>query len=213
MNRLSLVWSSLTSTHSILYYGHITFDLHPLPQECRWDIEQDLGIVTCNTEDLVVIGLLCVFLEVFSYSTLFQTYCPTFRACTPLVEVPYVPECPWEIHGNIRHLCELGTSSEGASICCHVECITQSILTFFPSLGQHSVNHGWLWTGEDVRLACGHRPLLHQSTVGLAQEWTSPRWCSQGLPIATKWDSVHSGFQLQQSERVCTGASKYNKVR
>ena len=48
-------------------------------------------------------------------------------------------------------------------------------LDFFPVLGEHSVNHGWLCTGEDVCQVCGHRPLLHQSTAGLAQEWTPPR--------------------------------------
>ena len=34
------------------------------------------------------------------------------------------------------------------------------------------MNHGWLCSREDVCQVCGHRPLLHQSTVGLAQEWT-----------------------------------------
>jgi hypothetical protein len=41
--------------------------------------------------------------------------------------------------------------------------------------GEHSVNHGWLCTGEDVCQLCGLRPLLHQSMMGLAQEWTPPR--------------------------------------
>jgi hypothetical protein len=39
------------------------FDLHRLLQECSWGIKQGLGIITCNTEDLIVI--VCVFLEVF----------------------------------------------------------------------------------------------------------------------------------------------------
>ena len=59
-------------------------------------------------------------------------------------------------------------------------------LDFFPVWGEHSVNHGWLCTGEDVCQVCGHRPLLHQSTMGLAQEWTPPRQCAQGPSIVTK---------------------------
>jgi hypothetical protein len=43
------------------------FDLRRLLQECSWGIKQGLGIVTCNTEGLVVIGLICVFLEVLSF--------------------------------------------------------------------------------------------------------------------------------------------------
>jgi len=50
-----------------------------------------------------------------------------------------------------------------------------SFLTFFTVWGEQAVNHGWLCIGEDVCQGCGHRPLLHQSTVGLAQEWTQPR--------------------------------------
>jgi len=90
MNRLSLVCSPPTSTQSILYYGHITFDLHPLLQECSWGIKQGLGIVTCNTEDLlVIIGLLCVFLEVFLTALYFREICcPTFRACAPFMQAP-----------------------------------------------------------------------------------------------------------------------------
>ena len=50
---------------------------HPLLQECSWGIKQGLGIVTCNTEDLVVTGLVCVFLEVLLTALYFRvTYCP-----------------------------------------------------------------------------------------------------------------------------------------
>jgi hypothetical protein len=38
----------------LLFIMGISFDLHPLLQECSWGIKQGLGIVTCNTEDLVV---------------------------------------------------------------------------------------------------------------------------------------------------------------
>jgi len=59
------------------------------------DIKQGLGMLICNTEDLVVIDLVCVcFLKPLLQH--FITYCPTFRACTLLMKVPYVPECPWE---------------------------------------------------------------------------------------------------------------------
>jgi len=59
-----------------LYCGHITFDLHPLLQKCSWGIKQGLGIVTCSTEDLVMIDLVCVFVEVFLTALYFRvTYC------------------------------------------------------------------------------------------------------------------------------------------
>jgi hypothetical protein len=81
------------------------FDLHPLLQECSWGIKQGLGIVTCNPGDLTVIGLVCMFLEVFLSAVYFRVpCCPTFRACSPFMQVPYVPECPVEGLGNIRHL-------------------------------------------------------------------------------------------------------------
>ena len=71
MNSLSLVWSRLTSTHSILYYGHITCDLRPLLQKCIWGIKQGLGTVTCNTLFISDYwSCMCVFL---SYSSLFQS--------------------------------------------------------------------------------------------------------------------------------------------
>jgi hypothetical protein len=85
-----------------------------------------------------VIGLVCVFLEVFLAALYFRvTYCPTFRSCTPFTQVPCVYECPWKGLGNVRHLHEWGTSPEGGAIICHVECITQSFFTFF-QVGENS---------------------------------------------------------------------------
>ena len=40
-------------------------------------------------------------------------YCPNFRACTPLTQVPYVPKYLQMALRNIRHLCELSKSYEG----------------------------------------------------------------------------------------------------
>jgi len=92
----------------------ISHDLCPLLQECSWGIKQGLGIVTCNTEVLGMIVLVCVFLEVSLTALYFRvTYCPTFTAYAPLMQVPCVSECPWEGLGNIRHLQEWGTSCEG----------------------------------------------------------------------------------------------------
>ena len=54
-------------------------------------------------------------------------------------------------------------------------------LDFFPVWGEHSANHRWLCGGEDVYRACGHRPLLHRSTMGLAQIE-----CVQGPSMSTK---------------------------
>jgi len=128
-----------------------------------------MGIVTCSIEDLVVIGLVCVLLEVFLTALYFRvTYCPTFRACTPFMQV-LVPEYPWEVLGKIRHLHEWGTSSEDVTISCHVECITQSVLTFC----QFGENTGFA-LGRMCQV-CRHKPLLYQSTMCLAQEWTPPR--------------------------------------
>ena len=64
-----------------LCYGHMTFDLHPLLQECSWGIQQGLGIVTCNAEDLAVIDPVCVFHEVFLTALYFRvTYCPHLQS-------------------------------------------------------------------------------------------------------------------------------------
>jgi len=56
-------------------------------------------------------------------------------------------------------------------IICHVGCITRSFLNFFPVLGEHSVNHGWLCSGEDV-------------CEGSAQEWLYS--AHRGASISTK---------------------------
>ena len=54
----------------------MTFEIHRLLQECSLGIKQSFAIVLCNTEDLVVIGLVCVFLEVFLTALYFRvTYC------------------------------------------------------------------------------------------------------------------------------------------
>jgi hypothetical protein len=42
-------------------------------------------------------------------------YFPTSRACTPLVQVPYVPKSLSRALRNIRHLHEWSTSSQGES--------------------------------------------------------------------------------------------------
>ena len=43
-------------------------------------------------------------------------YCPNFRACTLLMQVPYVPKCLPGALSNIRHLNEWSTSSEGGAV-------------------------------------------------------------------------------------------------
>ena len=45
-----------------------------------------------------------------------SNYCPTFRACTPLMQVPYVPQSLPRALRKIRHLHEWGTSSEGGAV-------------------------------------------------------------------------------------------------
>jgi hypothetical protein len=164
---MSLVWLSLSSTHSVRYFRCMTFDLHRLLQECIWVTKQGLGIVTCNTNDLLVI--VCVFLEVFLTALYFRvTYCPIFRACAPFRHVPYVPVCPWEGLGNMS-----GVQADSGAIICHIKCINP-IVVVFSSLGK-LVNRGWLCTGVDVWEVCGHKSLSYQSTMGLVQEWTPQR--------------------------------------
>ena len=151
----------------------MTFELHRLLQKYSWGIKQGLGIVTWNTEDTVVIGLVCVFLEVFLTALYFRvTYCPYLQS---LCSIHACALCSWEALGNIRHFCEWGTSCEGggSNLLCGV--YYASFLTFFPAWGEHSVNQGQLCSMEDVRQVCGRRPFLHQSTVDLSQEWTPPR--------------------------------------
>jgi len=56
-------------------------------------IKQGLGIVTWNTEDLVVIVLVCVFLEVFLTALYFRvTYCPHVQS---LCSIRASALCSW----------------------------------------------------------------------------------------------------------------------
>jgi hypothetical protein len=119
----------------------------------------------------------CMFVSwSLSYCTLFQSdLLPAiFRACAPLIQVPCVPECPWQGLGNTRY-CMSGVQAVkvGNNLPCGVHYC--KFLDFFPVWGEHSMNHGWLCTRKGVCQVCGHRQLLHQSTMGLAQEWTPQR--------------------------------------
>jgi len=74
----------------------VTFQSPPIPffilGISQLGQKQGLGIVTCNTDDSVVIGLLCVFLEAFLTEFYFRVpYCPHLQSCTPFPQVPYVP--------------------------------------------------------------------------------------------------------------------------
>ena len=148
MNRLSLVWSPLTSTRVILYYGQMTFDLHPLLQECSWGIKQDLGIFNMqHWRFSSVWSYICVS-WCLSYSTLFQgDLLPP-----PLELVLHSHKCIMFLSalGNIMHLCEWGTSSEGGAISYHVEYITPSFLTFF----QFGEKTQWIMDGFALGRIC-----------------------------------------------------------
>ena len=125
---------------------------------------------------LWIIVFVCVFLvKSFLQHFISEWFTAHLQSLYSIMQVPYVSECPWEGLGNIRHLREWGTSSEGGGNNLPYGVHYSEFLDLFPVWGEHSANHDWLCTGEDVRQVCGHRPLLHQSTMGLAQEWTPLR--------------------------------------
>jgi hypothetical protein len=140
-----------------------------------WGIKQGLGIVTCKAGDLRVIGLVCVFTEVFFQHLIQSDLLPHLQS---LFSIHASALCSWvPCWGIWEHkalvwvgykLLRWGNNLQSGVY-------YSKFLDFFPVWGEHSVNHGWLCTGEDVCQVCGHRPLLHQSTMGLAQEWTPPR--------------------------------------
>ena len=167
---IGMIAHSLYPFHSLLWTYDIWFT--QTSSGMQLGQKQGLGIVTCKIKNLVLIDLICVFLEVFLTALYFRV---TFRACTPLIQVPCVPECLWEGLGEHEALVWVGYKllQRGNNLPCGVYYC--KFLDFFPVWGEHSVNHGWLCTGEDVCQVCGHRPLLHHSTMGLAQEWTPPR--------------------------------------
>ena len=150
----------------------MTFHIHTLLQEYSWGTKQGRDIVTCNTENLVLIGLVCVFLTALYFRV---TYCSHLQRLYSIHASALHSQVYQGDMGKLRHLHEWGISCEGEAMSCHVKCIYSKFLDFFPVWREHSVNHGRLCTGEDVCQMCGHRPLLHQSTRGLAQEWSPPR--------------------------------------
>jgi len=74
-------------------------DLHPLLQECSWGIKQGLGFVTCNTEDLIVIGLVYEFLEVFLSALYYRV-----PAAPPSELVPHSRKCLVFLSALLRDL-------------------------------------------------------------------------------------------------------------
>jgi hypothetical protein len=57
----------------------------------------------------------------------------------------------------------------------YCECNWQVSHFFFPGLGEHSVNQGWLCATEDVCQMSRLRPLFHHSTMSLVQVCSPPR--------------------------------------
>ena len=105
------------------------YSLHSIFWACySYGIKQSLGIGTLKNY-WWLICCLCV-----SWSTLFQSD----LLPPPWELVLHSHKCIMFLStlGNIMHLCEWGTSCEGGAISCCV--------------GEHSVNHGWLCTGEDM---------------------------------------------------------------
>ena len=150
-NRLSLPWLPLTSTpfHSLWWEYHIWFT----PTSSGMQLGHKTRPGHCNMQHWRCNDWSCMCVSLsLSYSTFISEWLtvPTFRACAPFMQVPYVPECRWEGLGDIRHLHEWGTSSEvGGS----VECITPSFLTFF----QSGENTWWIVDGFAVGWTCARR--------------------------------------------------------
>ena len=90
---------------------------------------------------------MCVF-EVSLTALYFRvTYCPpASTACAPFMQVPCVPEWSWE-H---KALVCMGNKlwRQGNNLPCGE--YYSEFLDFFPVWGEHSVNHGWLCSGECV---------------------------------------------------------------
>ena len=107
-----------------------------------------------------------------SYSTLFQSdLLPHLQS---LCSTHASALCSWvPLGGTWEHKglqSGVQTVKVGNNLPCGVHYC--KFFTFFQFGGEHSVNRGWLCTREDVHQVCGNRPLLHQGTMGLAQEWT-----------------------------------------
>ena len=185
MNSLPLVRSPLASTHSV------AFDLHPLLQQCSWGMEKGLGIVTCNTEDLVVIGLVCVFLEVFLTALYFRvTYCPHLQSLCFIHVSVFCFWVPFGGTGENKALAWVGYRllRWGGAILFHVQCITSSFLTFF----QFGENIQWITEGfalgrmcsrcVDIDHSCIKSPwVYHNSDLHLLPISTKVLWCSTVL--------------------------------
>ena len=94
---------------------------------------------------------MCVFIEVFLSALYFRvTCCPTFRACTPFLQVPYVPECPAEGLENIRHLREWGTSCWGGGQQFALWGVLLQVSWLFSRLGR-TLSESWMalqWGGR-----------------------------------------------------------------
>ena len=131
---------SLYQFHSLFWAYH------------SWGIKQGLGIVTCNTENLEMTGLVCVFIDVLSFLQHFISEwltVPNFTSCTPFTHVPYVPESHMGLR-NIRHMCEQSTNSESGAVICHAKCIIPSFLNFF----QFGENIHWIIDGFALGTMC-----------------------------------------------------------
>jgi hypothetical protein len=165
----------------------MTFQIHRLLEECSFGIKQVNAIVPSNAEDLVVIGLVCVFLKVFLSALYFRvTYCTHLQSLCSIHTNALCSRVP--LGGTWEHKAHAWAGYKPwrwvANLPCGVH--YSEFLDFFPVWGEHSVNHGRLCSVEDVRQVHGHRTLLYKSTMDLAQEWTPPRLCIQGLSISTE---------------------------
>ena len=128
-----------------------------------------------------------------SYSTLFQRdLLPHLQSLYSIHTSDYVPECPWKVLGNIRHLREWGYKGLrwGNNLQCRVYC--SKFLDFFAVWGEHSVNQGRVpgaWTCNTLA------PKHH----GFSARVDSTEIVFTG---ASNFNRAHRGSHFQQSYKV-----------